>query len=235
MIDIRQNEHARKINQAAVETLAESMKNIGLQSPITVRKQKIFVNCIPKEGYGIICGQHRFEAARVLGWTDIDCFISDADETTCRMIEISENLHRAELTALERDQLVAEWVELVEVFSGQVAQKRGRPEGGISEASRQLNIERTEVRRAMQTASLTPEAKQTAIQNGLDNNRSALLEAAKLPPERQAPYLQERVSRTEAAPPEVASEKRIEKAVKAFNALSGEERQEFYRRTEAIE
>ena len=30
----------------------------------------------------------------------------------CRLIEISENLHRAELTALERDKLVAEWVEL---------------------------------------------------------------------------------------------------------------------------
>ena len=29
-----------------------------------------------------------------------------------RLVEIAENLHRAELTALERDKLVEEWCEL---------------------------------------------------------------------------------------------------------------------------
>lgn len=92
-----------------------------------------------------------------------------------RLIEISENLHRAELTALERAKLVAEWVELTEEKVGQVAQVyggRGNKEG-ISEASRQLGVERTEVRRALKVASLSPEAQDAAREVGLDDNRSA--------------------------------------------------------------
>lgn len=74
------------------------------------------------------------------------------------------NLHRAELTALERDKLVAEWVELVGDKPGQVAQVcggRGNKEG-VSEASRQLGIERTDVQRALKVASLSPEAQDAA-------------------------------------------------------------------------
>lgn len=36
------------------------------------------------------------------------------------MIEITENLHRAELTAMERSKLVAEWAELTGDVSRQV-------------------------------------------------------------------------------------------------------------------
>jgi hypothetical protein len=71
--------------------------------------------------------------------------------------EVSENLHRADLTKLERAEHTAEWVKLTEekhskeVF-GQPAQKpnRGRPEGGLSAAVKELGIERTEARRTRQ-------------------------------------------------------------------------------------
>jgi len=68
---------------------------------------------------------------------------------------------RAELTALERDNLVAEWVELTGEKTVQDAQfsqagpGRGKKEG-LSEASRQLGIERTDVHRALKVASLSP-------------------------------------------------------------------------------
>jgi hypothetical protein len=55
----------------------------------------------------------------------------------------------------------------------------GRPEGGHRQAARELNIPEATVRRAYQTASLSPEAQEMAIKTGLDDNRSALLEAAK--------------------------------------------------------
>lgn len=61
----------------------------------------------------------------------------------------------------------------------QVAPKRGRPESGISHAARQLGIEETDAKRAVKVASLTPEAQTKAHEVGLDDNRTALLEAAK--------------------------------------------------------
>lgn len=96
--------------------------------------------------------------------------------------EISENLHRAELTALERDGLVAEWVELTGEVSTQHVSKPqgGRPEDGIRRASRDLGLNREDVRRATKVASLSPEAQDVAREVGLDDNRTALLEARKL-------------------------------------------------------
>ena len=101
------------------------------------------------------------------------------------MWEIAENLHRAELTALERSEHVAEWVRLADGVSAQVAPKlsdrgrngEGRPQGGINAATRQLGIDRTEAQRAVKVDSLASEAKQAAREAGLDNNRSALLDA----------------------------------------------------------
>lgn len=114
------------------------------------------------------------------------------------MWEISENLHRAELTTLERAEHVAEWIRLAEQqaedLSAQVAQKGRyksgdkphRPKGGLSAASRELGIDRDTARRSMKVASLSPEAKDAARETGLDDNRSALLKAASAPPEKQA-------------------------------------------------
>ena len=75
--------------------------------------------------------------------------------------------HRAELPQMERDRLVAEWCRLVgKPISSQVETKRGRPESGINEASRQLGLERNDVHRAIKVASITPEAQQAAHEVG---------------------------------------------------------------------
>ena len=70
-------------------------------------------------------------------------------------------LHRSEMTVVQRSEQVARWVQLADRVSAQVAPKPqgGRPEKGVNKASRDLNIERTEVQRAVKIASLAPEAK----------------------------------------------------------------------------
>ena len=86
-------------------------------------------------------------------------------------VNLTQNLrvegHRAELPQMERDRLVAEWCRLVgKPISSQVETKRGRPESGINEASRQLGLERNDVHRAIKVASITPEAQQAAHEVG---------------------------------------------------------------------
>lgn len=94
------------------------------------------------------------------------------------MGEIAESLHRAELTALERSEHVAEWVRLTQ--QAQEASLVAQPEplkktpgkgrgstGGIRAASRELGIEKEDARRAVRVASLTPEAKEVAPPTGL--------------------------------------------------------------------
>jgi len=63
-------------------------------------------------------------------------------------VEITEKLHRAELTVLQRSEHVAEWVRLTEEKLAQhapVSSKGGRGQtGGINAAVRELGIDRTE-------------------------------------------------------------------------------------------
>jgi hypothetical protein len=108
--------------------------------------------------------------------------ISDVD---ARLWEISENLHRAELSVGERADQIAEWIRLTEAerISAQVEPEiprgRGRPESGINAAARQLpGVDRNEAQRAIRIAGIGPEAREAARQAGLDDNQSALLRIA---------------------------------------------------------
>lgn len=173
----------RACDMAAVNTIAESIKKIGLQTPITVWAGDAIDPETSEEldGYRLIAGRHRLEAYRQLGEQRIPAIIRDCSESEARMWEIAENLHRAELTALERDEQIAEWVDLAKAVSAQPAPKPqgGRPESGERKAARDLNIERTAVQRAVKVAKLSDEAKTAAVDAGLDDNRTALLSAAK--------------------------------------------------------
>lgn len=84
----------------------------------------------------------------------------------------------ADLTKLERDTQVAEWIELSRQSDAKVS-TGGRPESGTRRAARELGLSEPDARRAVDVASLPEEAKATARELGLDDNRSVLIAAAK--------------------------------------------------------
>jgi ParB/RepB/Spo0J family partition protein len=180
-IDVKDNP-LRPVNGEEVKRLAASMERIGLMTPITVRyhEDRSSVDGERDDSYELIAGRHRLAAAKSLGWDEIDAIEIDCSDTDARLWEIAENLHRAELTKLQRDEQVAEWIRLTDEISSQVETKSvGRPKAGINAAARDLGVERNDAHRAVKVASLSDEAKQAAVEHGLDDNRSVLLEAAK--------------------------------------------------------
>src|SRR5690349_7292916 len=84
----------RAVNAAAVKRLADSIDQIGLRHPITVREKG--------EKYLLVAGRHRLEAFRKLGREFVPASIVKRTNDEARLWEISENLHRADLTKLER-------------------------------------------------------------------------------------------------------------------------------------
>ena len=223
-------QRVRPLNAEAVKEIAASIKRIGLRTPITVRITDPSDD-IPD--YRLVSGLHRLEAMRALGEDEIEAYVTtDTSEDAARMWEIGENLHRAELTALERAEHISEWIKLCERVSEQIVQKPqgGRPESGISKASRELNIERMDASRSVKVASLSPEAKEAAREVGLDDNRTALLEAARLPAEQQAEAIRHRAAFKPAADPleDVgALEKQVASLMNAWNNAGPDARQEF--------
>lgn len=172
----------RKLNDAAVNALAESIAKIGLKTPITVSN-------LPSGDARLISGAHRVAALKVLGKTHVPSIVVDWDDVEQELWEISENLHRSDLTALERSEHIDRWRELVKDRKGaQVAHPGGQQphEQGVSGVAKELNVSRREVERSRDIASLTDEAKDAARETGLDDNQSRLVETSKLPPEEQA-------------------------------------------------
>lgn len=174
---IRIADRARKLDEQSVTRIQESIAKIGLRTPITIRM-------VDPDGISdavLVTGLHRLEAAKRLGWQQIECFVAEHDdEDRARMWEIAENLHRAELTALDRAEHVAEWIKLAGRISSQVGTKSvGRPESGVSQAARELKISKSDADRQVKIADMPEDAKQAARELGLDSNQSVLEKAAR--------------------------------------------------------
>jgi hypothetical protein len=99
----------REVEPEKVKSLAASMAKIGLHTPITVRRIKKGLARV----LALVAGLYRLEAARALGWQHIDAFVMEGTKADARMWQLMENLYRADLTALQRAEHVAELVQAV--------------------------------------------------------------------------------------------------------------------------
>jgi ParB-like nuclease domain len=116
IVDIAIPEKSRSIRQDTVDALAVSMNQIGLRTPISVRNSK--------KGIQLVAGRHRLEAAKKLGWKRIDAIVMHDDKLDRRIWHNAENLDRADLTALERAEAVAERAKDVEKGRARCAPRR---------------------------------------------------------------------------------------------------------------
>jgi ParB family chromosome partitioning protein len=74
-----------------IASLADSMKRYGQISPITISKANI-----------LIAGGRRLEAAKFLGWRNINATMIDAPEKLAKLeLEIEENIQRRDFTGEE--------------------------------------------------------------------------------------------------------------------------------------
>jgi len=175
----------RKLVKAAIDTLMVSIERLGLQTPITV------LPAGPDGKYPLVAGRHRHDACRRLGHETIEARVIKS-KVEAELWEIAENLHRAELTMLQRTIAIGRWVKLTAqkiakeqkdkpaVQVGPLGHKQ-RP-GGISAAARELGISETTAKRSVKIAEgLKPSARKEAVKLGLDNNQRVLERAAGLP------------------------------------------------------
>lgn len=81
-------------DEEALDDLAESIKQLGVIQPITVRK-------ISDDKYQIISGERRFRAAQKAGLSKIPSYIKTAEDETVMQMALVENVQREDLNAIE--------------------------------------------------------------------------------------------------------------------------------------
>ena len=187
--DVKINPGRRDTQQRNVEELARSISAVGLMNPITVTQDNT-----------LIAGLHRLEAAKLLGWTEIECVVSEADGLQAELAEIDENFVRAGLTHRELGDLLLRRKELYEAIhpetrqgmrNGQTAKNDNLTLLGAKPFSEdtadKLGVSKRTVERLVRTAAnLTPEAKKTIRDAGDKITKGAALKISKLPPDQQA-------------------------------------------------
>jgi len=103
-----------EVDNDLVERLAESMKEIGLLQPIG-----ILLNST------LIYGLHRLEAAKLLGWVEIDAVTKKFSELNRELAEVDENLVCKQLTELEQGKQLDKRRQLYEAKYPSTKQKTG--------------------------------------------------------------------------------------------------------------
>ena len=93
--DIKVNQGRRGVLDNDVEELALSILDVGLLNPITLTGD-----------YTLIAGLHRLEAVKLLGWTEVECTITDLEGLSAELAELDENFARANLSPLEMGDLL---------------------------------------------------------------------------------------------------------------------------------
>ena len=113
----------RQADPAKVRVIADSMARHGQLQPVTVYQSGEY-SCT------LVAGLHRVQAARSLGWEEIDAVFVEGDVLAREMLEIAENLHRCDLTKEERDRQIRRYAELLEALPRQtVAPTEARVDG----------------------------------------------------------------------------------------------------------
>lgn len=186
--DIKINFGRRSTDQQNVEELVKSIKAVGLMNPITVTQDNT-----------LIAGLHRVEAAKLLGWTEIECTVSDAEGIQAELAEIDENIVRARLSRYELGEQLLRRKEIYETLHPET--RHGMRNGQTSkdvklasfetksfneDTSEKLNMSKRSVARLVQIANnTTPEAKQIIQKAGAKVTQDAALKISRLPPDQQ--------------------------------------------------
>lgn len=168
---IRVGERLRSIDERRVVSLMESMRDIGLRTPVSVR--------LTEDGdtYDLIAGAHRLAAANRMGWAEVACLVMETDDIAAQLWEIDENLSRAELSPAEQAEHISMRTALIiernkRANCAKTTNTPGRP-AFVAETASVTGLSDAEVRRASTRANnIAPDVlhkiKGTSLDKGVE-------------------------------------------------------------------
>lgn len=119
-------------DEEALNELVFSIREIGLLQPVVVRRKG--------DAFELIAGERRLRASTIAGLTEIPAIIRDTDDDAMLRDALLENLHRANLNALEE---AAAYQQLLSDFGctqEELAQRIGRSRPQVSNTLRLLKL-----------------------------------------------------------------------------------------------
>jgi ParB family chromosome partitioning protein len=121
-----------QFDDEALAELAESIKQLGVIQPITVKKSG--------EEYIIISGERRWRAAQMVGVGHLPAYIRDVDDENLHAMALVENIQRQDLNAIEIALGMQRLIEECGLTQEAMADKVGKKRSTVSNYMRLLSL-----------------------------------------------------------------------------------------------
>ncbi|MBT3210101.1 MAG: ParB/RepB/Spo0J family partition protein [Bacteroidetes bacterium] len=144
-IEVNPFQPRKEFNEEKLNELAQSIKNLGVIQPITVRK-------INEDKYQLITGERRLRASKIAGLSKIPSYTRTANDSEILEMALVENIQREDLDAIEIAQSYQQLIDECNLTQENLSERVGKGRATVTNYLRLLK--------------LTPE-----VQLGIKNNK----------------------------------------------------------------
>ncbi|MDO5074447.1 MAG: ParB/RepB/Spo0J family partition protein [Bacteroidales bacterium] len=132
-IQANPNQPRREFDAEALSELAESIRQIGIIQPITLRKME--------DGtYQIIAGERRWRASQLAGLQRIPAYVRTADDEGMMQMALVENIQREDLNAIEIALAYQNLIEQYNLTQDALSEKVGKKRATVANYLRLLKL-----------------------------------------------------------------------------------------------
>ncbi len=121
------------MDEAALQTLADSIKTQGIMQPILVRT-------LNDGGYEIIAGERRWRASQIAGLTEVPVLVKEIADEAALAMALIENIQRENLNPLEEAQGIKRLIDEFGMTHEKAAEAVGRSRVAVSNLLRLLSL-----------------------------------------------------------------------------------------------
>ena len=131
------NRHQPRLhwNEETLQELAESIRANGIIQPILVRPAG--------EGYELIAGERRWRAAKMAGLDTVPAIVRTATEEESVEWALVENIHRTDLSPIERAHAYAKYLKAFSLTQEEGARRLGENRATVANYMRLLELDET--------------------------------------------------------------------------------------------
>lgn len=158
----------KEFDQAALEELAQSIKEQGVLQPLLVESWA--------SGYRIVAGERRWRACQLAGLTEVPVLVRSFTDESRMEIALIENIQRADLTAMEEARGYRNLMDAFNLTQDEVAKKVGKQRSTVANALRLLKLP-TDMQEAIERGALTPGHARAILSVTLPDGQKQLFQA----------------------------------------------------------
>lgn len=126
------NQPRRVFSQTELDELSQSIREVGILQPLTVRRGE--------NGWELIAGERRLRAAILAGLEYVPCLAVEADDHRSTLLALVENIQRQDLDFWEEALALERLIALYGLSQSEAARRIGKSQSALANKLRLLKL-----------------------------------------------------------------------------------------------